>query len=1019
MAAGPGRLEHAGQPVVEHNGIVERILTARAVDLIDRLFHGAELPLQRLAVRGDLRVVFRRLDRAVDLLFEIADFDDRVVGIVDPIYDPLTEGELLRQIRFRSRNAWVFQQAEGTGCDRLPGSHTYSVMARRSEYRFPFPPSRRPKDHAGEGTVPWIFQGRREAVDARIAGELFVPGAVHRGDRLAVCAQKIEPQAVHPGGQIVGEDDLSLTHTVGILRRVEGRLRERPGGKLAQQRDILENPERAAVGRGDEIVVLADQVVDRTERQVKLERLPVVAVVEAGVGAGLRAGIEKPLAFRVLAADAGEGAGRNAGGDFGPGLAEVMGAVEIGGDVVVLVIIDRQVGRICVVRRGLDHADAAPVRHVRRSNVRPGRAAVGRYMDQAVVGAGPDQAAPGGGFGDGEDRVVILDAGVVFGDRAAGGALPAFVVAGQVRADALPALAHIRGLEQILRGRVERVGIVRRGDDREGPLEPLGDVRGGMAHRVIRPWIDRIGQAGALVEHRDVAAVVAADDDVRVIGLDGQIAALATRGIEPVVPRKEVRLAVRTEHERGVVLLGAIDAIGKMVVSYDVIDLGGRERLLGPGLAAVGGDCRTAVVGLDHCIGIGRVDPQIVIIAVAGTDTGEFLAAVGRFEEADVQDIERVDGFGIGIEVIVVPGALAVFVVVVNALPGFAGVVGAEDSPVLRFHDRPDAVRLDGRDGDADLAQHAGRHARIAAEIGPGGAAVGGLVELAAGSAAVEGIGGAPGLPGGRVERIGIVRVHAQVHGAGAVALEEDLLPRLAAIRGLVDAALRVGAPDVAERGHIDDVRIRRIDLDAGNVLGGFQTDVLPGLAAVRALVDTISCGDVAADVALAHAGVDHVGIGGADGDGADGGGLKIAVGDARPGRARVGGFPQSAAGRAEIELFGSGLRAGHSHGPAPTRRSDGDPFQHGVVGRVVALRQGRNGEHTKKDCREQGSISIHRRTSRRNSRFWWRYYSSRCDGLPCWLEMLAHPLDKAGGVWHTGGDQDNLFYQASEVYEP
>jgi len=55
-------------------------------------------------------------------------------------------------------------------------------------------------------------------------------------------------------------------------------------------------------------------------------------------------------------------------------------------------------------------------------------------VDQAVVRAGPDRSRLQGGLGDGEDRAVILDAGVVLGDRAAGGALLRLVVARQIRA---------------------------------------------------------------------------------------------------------------------------------------------------------------------------------------------------------------------------------------------------------------------------------------------------------------------------------------------------------------------------------------------------------------------------------------------------------------------------------------------------------------------------------------------------------------------------------------------------------
>ena len=49
---------------------------------------------------------------------------------------------------------------------------------------------------------------------------------------------------------------------------------------LAQGRDVIENPERATMCGNDQVTVLHHQIVDRTDRQVKLQRLPVVAIVQ-------------------------------------------------------------------------------------------------------------------------------------------------------------------------------------------------------------------------------------------------------------------------------------------------------------------------------------------------------------------------------------------------------------------------------------------------------------------------------------------------------------------------------------------------------------------------------------------------------------------------------------------------------------------------------------------------------------------------------------------------------------------
>ena len=54
---------------------------------------------------------------------------------------------------------------------------------------------------------------------------------------------------------------------------------------LAQGREVVENPESAAVGGDDEIVVVDDEVAGVAGGKIQLERLPVVAIVERNVDA--------------------------------------------------------------------------------------------------------------------------------------------------------------------------------------------------------------------------------------------------------------------------------------------------------------------------------------------------------------------------------------------------------------------------------------------------------------------------------------------------------------------------------------------------------------------------------------------------------------------------------------------------------------------------------------------------------------------------------------------------------------
>ena len=97
-------------------------------------------------------------------------------------------------------------------------------------------------------------------------------------------------------------------------------------------------------------------------------------------------------------------------------------------------------------------------------------------MDEAVVAAGPEGAGLVRRLGEGIDGAVALGAGVVSGDRAAGGTELVRVVAGQVRTDRLPTLPLVGGPEDDVAGGVEDAGVVGGEADRESPGEPVFHV---------------------------------------------------------------------------------------------------------------------------------------------------------------------------------------------------------------------------------------------------------------------------------------------------------------------------------------------------------------------------------------------------------------------------------------------------------------------------------------------------------------------------------------------------------------
>src|SRR5262249_8453212 len=132
--------------------------------------------------------------------------------------------------------------------------------------------------------------------------------------------------------------------------------------------------------------------------------------------------------------------------------------------------------------------------------------------------------------------------------------------------------------------------------------------------------------------------------------------------------------------------------------------------------------------------------------------------------------------------------------------------------------------------------------------------------------------------PGGDEERLRVRRADRDVDDAGLVVEPgQDALPGLAAVLGLEQPAIAAGAVEPSERADVDDVRVLGVDDDRTDLVRRLEPHVLPGLAAVRALVDAVAVGDGIARVVFAGPDPDDVLVGRGDGDCADGhGGLAV-----------------------------------------------------------------------------------------------------------------------------------------------
>ena len=979
-----------GEAVVQPDGEVQRILVAAVLRLVERFLDPGEIGDQFPAV-GEQAAIVRAFEPLLQLAAHLADADDRLVRRRSAIADAAGQLELLHQVGGgHALQPGIGDQGERRAPADPGGFHGDRVLTGRrlGAARRPGAPEDHPLELRGApvSAVPdepvQPLGGRRcrrtprpEPGEVRLRFPLRF-GPLETIHQLPGSVVDLDDYRLHFGGEVVLDHRvLDAAHRPAGLEHGQRGVRG-VGLHLPQRLDVVEDPETAAVRPQDDIAVLHHQVADRRIRQVLLQSRPAIAVVQRHIDAVLGAEEQEPLPHRVFADRAGEVSGSDSLDDLRPGGAVVGRAEDIRLPVVHLVAVRGQERGSRSVRRLFQDAHPAELRQVRRRDLRPGPAVIPGQMHPAVVGGDPDGVEVVLRGSDREDRGVDLRPVHVHGDEAAGLAERLRVGVGEVGADLRPGLAIVGGEVEELRTRVEPVLVERREHDGESPLpavrqrarrfageEPRIDLD--VADLAVRPVVP--GQQRALaagVEHIEVRRMLR---DVSALAPAGRVVPAAPRP-----PRLHVVPALAGNAHRGVVLLRSAHMVGKVVGDIHMVQLGGHIRLAGPGLAAVHRDIAAAVVRVAHPLWIVGIDPEVVLVSVRRTDhMVEGFAAVVGAVEAGIERVHPVRIHRVGVHPGVVEGALAEFPLVVREPPGGAPVVGAEHAAFGRFHDGPHPIRIRRGNGDPDLADGPFRHSRVLRQLDPGVAAVVGAVEPGIRSAAPHLPGLAVHLPDGRVEHFGVPPVDDQVGGAGAGAHEEDPFPGVPPVGGAEHAALFVVAVGMAERGHIDQVRVHRVDADAGDRLGVGEAHMPPGLAAVAAPVHPVALGDAAAQLRLPAADEHDVRVRLGHGDGADGGTGDLPVGHREPGGPGIQGLPEPAAGGAEVVLVLPAGAAGATQGATAARRADVAPLQRPEEGLVEVevlagggagqRDQGEQGERDREGAAERGRRTGHR----------------------------------------------------------
>ena len=619
-------------------------------------------------------------------------------------------------------------------------------------------------------------------------------------------------------------------------REQRHRLAKRVGPKLAQQRQVAEHPDRAALRRDHQIVALDQQVARPRGRQILLQWLPVVAIVEADEYSALGPRVEQPRALRVGAYRTHHLPRRKPARRRRPALPAIMRAQHMRREIVEPLPVDRDISRVRVALRQVDRADLAPFGH-RHCKLRPMPAAVAGDIDQPGISPDPHSRGVDRRRLERGDRAITAGLGVGHRDIPAA-AHSARSLAGQIAADFAPMVAAIGRFPHQFACRIKRCRTASRRHQRHHPIIM-------MAHlgRSLAIGRDRIGRdvghlPGAGIPPRRMPAKPRPVDDVGVDRIGNVIIALVPANRVPVAEIGRSIIAPAGDPDRAAVLLPRVDPVGKAIVGGEVIQLSGRLVVpVAPRLAAIDADRRALVRCRCHAQRVGRVEPQMMIIVAARATAGDGAGRPAMVAAADrlADRIHRLGVARVGDDPAgIITGERLLFIGVHPMRPAVVG--SPHPAVVLGVDHRIQFERVAAaRGGDADPPQRPARPA-AAREFPPADPAIVGSIDCAARPRSLGEIAlprPLPPLPRRRKDGVRMLGIARQIDRPGPRPGAERVRPILAAVGRAIDAARLARAEEMPHRRDQQCVGIARIDPDPPDIFGVRKPEVGPCLAAV------------------------------------------------------------------------------------------------------------------------------------------------------------------------------------------
>ena len=589
--------------------------------------------------------------------------------------------------------------------------------------------------------------------------------------------------------------------------------------------------------------------------------------------------------------------------------------------------VDRRVSRQRVEAAGVHVEDLHPRPERRRSHIAPRHAAVRRRLDHAVVGADPDAIDVDVRRRDGVDDAALGDerrVGVLADDGR-----ELVRLAGRVVTDALPVDPPVDRFPEVVVREEQRLPV--NGGERHGQradrtiCRRVGSGRGAAASACHRR--DVLVLRRPSIVPRDLPSV----DDVGVERIRHHVAVFLDTHRVPLAERDLAVVAAAGHARRAALLLPAADAIGEVVVGIDVIEL--RRRLVvprAPGLAVVQRNDGPLIARHDDDVRIVRIDPHVLVVIAAGgaLEGNPRLAAVEGFvrdgaRHDHVVGVLRIDR---GNREIAAADAAGRTPVRSCLRPGFPRVIRAPERDARVDRDgRVQPLRIAGGDREVGLRDVAVL-GEAAFQLLPRRAAIGGLVDAAPQAAPLRVLPRSLALlPQRGIDDARVRWIDVHVVAARVLVLVENLLERFATIGRTEDAALFVRAIRMAGHGDKEPVGVPGVDREVGDLLAVAQAKVRPGLPRVGGLVDAVSNREVGTAESLTAADVDHVRIRGRDGDRSDRAG-RLIVEDRLPGAAGIRRLPHPAVADADVERVRLRRHADRGLGAPAAERADAPP---------------------------------------------------------------------------------------------